>query len=124
MAIVLGLIAGIVIGYYLTTQMSSGNATQLKKIKSQLDEVLNENEKLRSRAKTAERQVEDLTAENKKIRSKSREEDDDRADLEDEVSSLKSKLRKAMSENETLSRNLKEAKEAYTTLESQYNKLK
>lgn len=122
MAILLALIAGVILGIYLKSKLPSSDSTSQQKLKAQLDDLLAENEKIHSRAKAAERQVEDLLSENKKIRSKSKAEDDDRADLEDEVSSLKSKLRKVTAENETLSRDLKEAKEAYYALENQMKK--
>ena len=92
-------------------------------IEIQLNELSDENEKLRRRNKEAERQIEDLLAENEKLRRKAKDVDDNFEDLQDELETTKREINKMQMKNDELSRMVQEYKAVCANYEDQINKI-
>ena len=109
-------IAGVAVGVggmiakdkYLGNENSAKQQAQQREI----DNLCNENEKIRKRNKDLERQVEDLLAENNKLRKQYKAKDDIGDDLEDELSTAKADVKKLRLQNDDLYRKLQDYKEA------------
>ena len=103
-----------------------GNKSQQEKATNdqRLEELYNENEKLRNRNKEAERKIEDLVAENQKLTRKFKDKDDDADDMEDQLADTKLKVKKLQQQNDELLCKIQEYKSACESYEMEIAQLK
>ena len=90
----------------------------------ELDNVLNENEKLRASKKESERLAEDLNAELIRLRKQLKEKDESNDDVVDDLNAEKRKNKKLAVQIEELSVKLAEYQAANISLEAEIKQLK
>lgn len=93
-------------------------------VQQQLNSILEENEKLRSRRKEAERLVEDLQAEISRLKKQNISNEDATDDLTDELDAEKRKNKRLMNQINDLSSQIEEYKSAIQSLELELKQLK
>lgn len=120
-SLLIGAGAGAACTYFAKSGVSSSDNN---KIKTELDSLYSENEKLRKRYKEAERENEDLLAEVEKLRRKLKSYEENHEDLNDDYEDVSKKLKTAISENTDLKRKLSEYKAACDSLEKELGTLK
>ncbi len=113
----LELIIGAVVGYGGATVVNGKKTTKSDFLKKQLQDLCEENEKLRKRNKEAERQVEDLFAQNQSLYRDAKSTGDNQDDLEDELDNVKRQIKKLTAQNEELIRKIQEYKVACESYE-------
>lgn len=112
-------------GMLLKDKMSSEQSDMaINKLKSEINSLSDENEKLRRRYKDMERQVEDLLAESEKLRRQSKTTDEDKDDMEDELDDAKAKVKKLTTQNEELQRKIAEYQSLCQSYENEIATLK
>lgn len=120
-----GLLVGAVIGTYAKDKLFGDSSNQeLQKKQRDIDSLLTENDKFRTRNKEAERQMEDLLAENQKLRRHSKDNDDSRDDLADDLQHANREVKKLRLQNEELARKIQEYKTACNNYEIEIQHLK
>lgn len=122
------LIIGVALGaagmYAKDKLLGNSTTNELNAKKREIDELYNENEKLRKRNKDLVRQTEDLQFENNKLKKRSNDTDDANYDLEDDLQKTKSELKKLRVQNDDLYRKLQEYKSACESYELEISRLK
>ena len=124
----LELIVGVAIGAggmmikdkVLTSQEEASSA----KLQNELNNLSDENEKLRKRNKEAERSIEDLLQEVQSLHKKAKSNNDDCEDLEDVLQTAKNTIKKLTAQNDELLRKISEYKTLCQNYESKLDKLK
>ena len=94
------------------------------KLQLELDNVLNENEKLRASKKESDRLVEDLKAELSRLKKQIKTKEDNNDDVLDELDAEKRKNKKLSAQIEELSTKLADYQAAYNSLEAEIRQLK
>lgn len=120
-------IAGAALGTaagYLAKDKLTGANSQQSTLQREMNQLSDENEKLRQRHKEAERQVEDLLAKIDRMRRDAKNDEDKHDDLEDDLATAQRKIKTLTTQNETLAQQLKEYKEAYAAQEAELKQLK
>ncbi len=121
-------IAGLAIGaggMFAKEKLVDGDSSpKVKSLQEQLEQLSNENEKLRNRSKDAERQIEDLLSENDKLRRKFKDKDDDTDDLQDDLDSARAEVKKLRSQNDEMARKIQEYKAVCDNYEAEIARLK
>ena len=124
---VIELLGGIVIGgaagVYAKDKLFGESSNSSNK-QQELNTLYAENEKYRKRNQELERQVEDLLADLKKLQRKAKETDDGQDNLEDELDKANRTVKSLRTQNEELSRKVKEYKTACEALEIELTNLK
>lgn len=121
---IFGLVIGAAIGYSGATIVNGKKTTESDSIKKQLQDLYEENEKLRKRNKETERQVEDLLAQNQNLHRDAKSSGDNRDDLEDELDNTKRQVKKLTTKNDELMRKIQEYKVACESYENEISQLK
>lgn len=112
---IVGVVAGV--GGMFAKEKLVGGKSKSNNQQDELKNLYDENEKLRSRNKEAERRIEDLMAENQKIKKASKNQSDNADEIEDELDSLRSKLRRAQATIDELQRKNNELQKAVESYE-------
>ena len=121
---ILGLIIGAAVGYGGATIINGKKTTESDSIKKQLQDLYEENEKLRKRNKETERQIEDLLAQNQKLHRDAKSSGDNQDDLEDELDTANRQVKKLTTQNDELMRKIQEYKVACESYENDISQLK
>lgn len=100
------------------------SSSKAKSIQDEMNRLSDENEKLRTRCKEAERQVEDLTGVNEKLRRQFKDKDDDADDLQDDLVAAQNEVKKLRSQNDELARKIQEYKAVCDNYEAEIARLK
>jgi len=98
--------------------------TEQQNNQSQLNSVLNENDKLRTRNKEAERLIEDLQSELSRVKKQIRSDEDTKDDLTDDLAAEKRKNERLSTQVSELSSQIEEYKSAVQSLELEIKHLK
>lgn len=106
--LLIGLAAGAAGGYYYKGMRDGGNGTSGSNPQAELNNLSDENEKLRKRNKDAERQIEDMLSELEKLRRVAKESSNNQDDLEDDLADAKNELKKLKVQNSNLLRKVSE----------------
>lgn len=93
--------------------------TDIEKLKNQLNEVLTENEKYRSKNKELERLVEDLQSEKMHLKKQSQNNEDAHDDLVDDLDAEKRKNKRLSTQVSDLTAQIEEYKSALQSLEEE-----
>ena len=98
--------------------------SQINILRQEANKLSDENERLRKRASETKSQVEELVAENDKLRRRAKDIDNDSEDLQDDLTAAKKEIRKLQAQNEELNRTIQDYKAVCANYEQQIAKLK
>ena len=120
-------LGGLVVGagaIFVKDAMVGGQGASNSKIKLELKDLYEENEKFRQRAKELQRKVEDLQIENRNLKNSNNSKSDNVDDLKDDLEDARIQIKKLEQMNDELSRKVREYKHACDEYASELSNLK
>lgn len=121
---VLEFILGVAVGSGAMIAKNAFSAKDNTDQSLQINQMYDENEKLRNRNKEAERRIEDLMRELQRANARFKDKDNTADDLEDDLSDAKAKIKKLTQQNDGLLRKIQDYKLACESYETEIAQLK
>ena len=122
-SLIIGAALGAAAGYFGGKAMGS-NGDAIKRLQSDLNNALNENEKFRKKSKDLTRDLEDAQSQLSKLRRQASSLDSSKDDLEDELHDKDMEIGRRRQRNEEMTIQIKELKEAVDAFNSEIEVLK